>query len=206
VLVALVAGSLAACTGADTPTIPSPLATPSQVSPTPPALPETRPPTSGEATDTCLNGWETPARDSQDWERPLGIIRRTTGEPADLVVVDMRLFVGPESPASDKGYLRDIQRWYVKLYAKDDLAFQGRFLVERRRFGSGLAAVAAYDTTGFRSPDWVGFQWSAADRTRRVYPTLPGSWEGTAYDFVQGGAGLDLPGLPSEVAGCLDGT
>jgi hypothetical protein len=206
---ALAAGLLAACTGGGPPTIPSPLGegvTPSETSPTPPELPDTPPPTSGSASDTCQSGWKTPAKSSQEWDRPLGIIRRTTGERGDLVVVDMRMFVGPESPPSEQGYLLDVQRWYVKLYAKDDLAFQGRFLVEKRVFGSGLSAVAAYDTTGFRSPEWVGFQWSDADPVRRIYPSLPGRWEGTAYDFVQGGAGLDLPGLPSEVTGCLDGT
>jgi hypothetical protein len=208
-LAAVAPGMLVGCTGGGTPTIPSPLAdgaTRSAASPTQPALPESPPPTSGDATDTCANGWETPPKGSQDRERPLDIIRRTTGVTGSLQVVDMRMFIGPESPLSDKGYLLGIQRWYVKLYAKDDLSFQGRFLVEKRQFGSGLAAVAAYDTKGFSSPDWVGFQWNSADRTRRNYPTLPGLWEGTAYDFVRGGAGLDLPGLPAEVAGCLDGT
>ncbi len=67
-------------------------------------------------------------------------------------------------------------------------------------------AVAPYDSEGFRSPDWVGFQYEAQDRRRRAYPGLPGTWAGTPYDFVLGGAGLRIPGLPSEVAGCLAGT
>ncbi len=66
-----------------------------------------------------------------------------------LVVVDMRRFIGPESPPSDQGYLLEVERWYIKLYAHDDIAFQGRFLVEARRFGRGVAAVAPYDTEGF---------------------------------------------------------
>ena len=78
-----------------------------------------------------------------------------------LVVVDMRRFVGPESPPSPQGYLLDVERWYIKLYAQDDIAFQGRFLVESRTFGRGLSAVAPYDTNGFRSPDWVGFQYDS---------------------------------------------
>ena len=140
------------------------------------------------------------------YERPLAIIRRETGVRGPLVVTDMRSFAGPESPPSDQGYLLLIQRWYVRLWARSDPAFQGRFLVEGRRFGSGVSAVAPYNTHGWRSPDWIGFQFDSADTTARSYPGLPGEWEGTPYDFVKGGEGLDLPGLPNEVVGCLGGT
>jgi hypothetical protein len=117
----------------------------------------------------------------------------------------MRYFVGPESPPSEQGYLLEVERWYIKLFARDDLAFQGRFLVEARRFGRGVSAVAPYDTRGFRSPDWWGFQFSV-DASPTPRPGLPGRWTGTAYDYVTGGEGLKLPGLPAQVAGCLDGT
>jgi hypothetical protein len=143
---------------------------------------------------------------------PLGIIRRTTGVKGPLVVVDMRYFTGPESPVYDsvgdkaKGYLAVVQRWYIKLYAKDDLSFQGRFLVESRVFGRGLSAVAPYDTSGWRSPDWRGFQFDSSNTSLRVVPGLPGEWSGIEYDFVKGGAGLTFPGLPHEVIGCLKGT
>jgi len=123
-----------------------------------------------------------------------------------LVVTDMRYFTGPESPPSQQGYLLEVDRWYIRLYAADDPSFRGRFIVEARRFGRGVAAVAPYDTHGFRSPDWIGFQYDSADTTRRAYPGLPGTWEGKPYDFVKGGGGLDFPGLPAEVVGCLDGT
>ncbi|MEO8425242.1 MAG: hypothetical protein ABI595_15200 [Actinomycetota bacterium] len=129
-----------------------------------------------------------------------------TGVEGPLTVVDMRYFTGPESPPSPQGYLLVVERWYIKLYAEDDLAFQGRFLVEARRFGRGLVAVAPYDTEGFASPDWVGFQFDSGDTARERYPGLPGRWSGIAYDFVRGGAGLKIPGLPDEVKGCLDGT
>jgi hypothetical protein len=121
-------------------------------------------------------------------------------------VVDMRRFTGPESPPSEQGYLLDVERWYIKLYAQDDTAFQGRFLVESRTFGRGLVAVAPYDTSGFESPDWVGFQYDSAHTARTAYAGLPGTWSGIAYDFVRGGAGLKIPGLPDEVKGCLAGT
>jgi hypothetical protein len=133
------------------------------------------------------------------------VIRRTTGVRGPLEIVDLRYFEGPESPPSDKGYLLVVQRWYVKLFARRDYAFAGRFLVEARRFGQGLSAVAPYDSHGFSSPDWVGFQLSA-DVTPRSYPGLPGEWAGIAYDFVKGGEGLTIPGLPEQVRGCLDGT
>jgi hypothetical protein len=188
------------------PSSPTPTPTPTEVtaSPTPPALPQRSPQTRGEPSSTCVNGWETPAEDSRLFTDPLGIVRRTAGVDGPLEVVDMRTFVGPESPPSDKGYLIDIQRWYIKLYAADDLAFQGRFLVEQRRFGRGVAAVAPYDTRGFRSPDWRGFQYDSSARRPLAVPGLPGTWSGVEYDFVKGGEGLDLPGLPPAVVGCLE--
>jgi hypothetical protein len=173
---------------------------------TPPATPAVPPPTKGPATASCVEGWQTPADGTPAFTDPLGIIRRTTRVKGPLTVVDMRRFVGPESPPSEQGYLLAVERWYIKLYAVDDPAFQGRFLVESRRFGRGLSAVAPYDSRGFRSPDWIGFQFDSADIARKTYPGLPGAWSGIPYDFVKGGAGLKFPGLPAEVMGCLEGT
>ena len=205
---------LAACDAGpqeDFPTPPSRSPSPSPfpstqalTSPTPPAIPQPPPPTSGGSSETCVDGWATPAAGSALATEPLRILERTVPLPRKPVVVDMRYFTGPESPPSDKGYILTIERWYVKLFAETDLRFQGRFLIESRQFGDGVAAVAAYDTEGFRSPDWSGFQWNEADPTPRPYPGLPGAWSGTRYDFVKGGAGLDIPGLPAEVRGCLD--
>ena len=176
-------------------------------SPTPPALPQEPPLTSGQVDVDCVEGWVTPEEGSTRFRQPLGLIRRATGIDGPLIVVDMRYFQGPESPpAPDKGYLLLVERWYVKLYAERDLSFQGRFLVETRRFGRGVSAVAPYDTAGFRSPDWIGFQFESADQVPRYYEGLPGTWSGTAYDFVQGGAGLRFPGLPDDVVGCLAAT
>jgi hypothetical protein len=180
--------------------------TPKLASPTPPAPPQVTSPTSGDASDACVDGWRTPPAGSAVALTPLRIIRRTVRLPGEPVIVDMRYFTGPESPPSDKGYIRTIERWYVKLYTEADLRFQGRFLVESRVFGDGVAAVAPYDTEGYRSPDWSGFQWNEADPAPRAYAGLPGEWSGIRYDFVKGGAGLDIPGLPAEVTGCLDGT
>lgn len=210
---------LAACTAGDgeetAPTTPSPTPPP-PVSPvvtpsagataTPPAHPAEPPPTRGPAAVGCENGWITPREDTSRYLQPLGVIRRTTGVEGPLVVVNMRYFEGPESPPSEKGYLLVVRRWYVKLYAEEEPAFQGRFLVEARRFGRGVAAVAAYDTDGYFSPDWIGFQYDSADVEPKAYPGLPGLWSGIPYDFVTGGGGIEIPGLPEEVVGCLDGT
>lgn len=172
----------------------------------PPSPPASAPPTKGSATTSCVNGWASPQANSPRFLQPLGIVRRTTGVKGPLVVTDMRYFTGPESPPADAGYLLMIERWYIKLYAKDDPAFQGRFLVEARRFGRGVSAVARYDSNGWRSPEWIGFQFDSADTTMKTYPGLPGEWEGVPYDFVKGGGGLGFPGLPAAVTGCLDGT
>jgi hypothetical protein len=212
--------SLAACTGDAEPDAPAttPPVTPiSESGPTPattpPVLPEEPPATRGPVASDCVNGWATPRRGSARRAEPLDVIRLVTGVRGPLVVVDLRLFDGPESPPSDKGYLREVRRWYVKAFAEDDLAFQGRFLVESREFGIGLVAVAPYDTNGFRSPDWVGFQFDSGDLERRSYDGLPGQWAGAPYDFVAGeidpeqaDAGLTIPGLPDEVVGCLSAT
>lgn len=204
-LVALVA--MAACSSgggsqasptATPPKKPSPTASPTAtVSPTPVAPHE-----SGQ----CQDGWTTPPPGTPRAAFPLQIIERATGRSGPFVVKAMRYFVGPESPPSDQGYLASVQRWYVKAVAKSDPSFKARFLVEKREFGSGLAAVAPFDTHGFRSPDWVGFQLNTADPTPSPYPSLPGTWSGTPYNFAAGGQGLTFPGLPTQVAGCLRGT
>jgi hypothetical protein len=175
-------------------------------SPTLPATPTKPPPSRGPKADGCVNGWITPQGGTRLFTDPIGAIRRTSRWRGPYRIVDMRYFVGPESPPSDKGYIAVVERWYIKLYAPDDLSYQGRFIVEKRVFGRGVAAVAPYDTSGFRSPDWSGFQWEVADPDPVVYPGLPGAWSGIRYDFVRGGAGLEIPGMPAQVRGCLDGT
>lgn len=176
------------------------------ISPTPPPTPAIRPSASGPSTPTCVNGWVTPRPRTRRAMEPIGIIRWTTPFTGPVLVVDARYFVGPESPPSNKGYLAKVHRWYVKLYVANDPAYQGRFLVESREFGAGVSAVAPFGSQGFHSPDWVGFEWEAADTRAKGYPRLPGRWRGVPYDFVDGGGGLAIPGLPAEVRGCLDGT
>lgn len=166
-----------------------------------------------------MNGYTAPSDDDPIRADGLQILAKAVSdaagervEPGDVRVQEMRFFEGPESPPSEREYLLNVRRWYVKASLKDAPAFAGRFLVERRTFGGGLAAVAPHDSTGFASPDWIGFQYEGPAAERSVYDGLPGSWAGTPYDFVRGKT-LDrteevfgFPGLPVEVIGCLAGT
>ena len=113
-------------------------------SPTPPAAPAAGPGDEGRAVGDLRSRVGDAGRElARTSPTRSASIRRTAPVVGDFVVVDMRLFVGPESPPSeDKGYLRDIRRWYVKLYVDGDWSYQGRFIVEQRRFGRGVAAVA----------------------------------------------------------------
>ena len=82
---------LAACDGGPGPfgqpsdrTTASPFpSTPTLASPTPPAIPPEPPPTSGDASETCVDGWISPAEDSPLFRRPLRIIRRTVRLPGE---------------------------------------------------------------------------------------------------------------------------
>ena len=153
----------------------------------------------------CAGGWHTPAAGSSDYRKPLEVISRSMGLEEPLVVVTMRAFQGSESPPSEQGYLMVVKRWYVKGYEKGSRRIAARWLVEEREFGIGLVAVAPYGTTGFRSPEWVGFQYEAGGEyaSPKKYPGLPGAWVGVPYDFVDGGAGIHSPGLPPTLLDCL---
>ena len=205
-------GTAQAAAGSESATrSPTPTPTPKPTPPKnvkPPKPPAKTPPTSGPKTSSCVNGWITPAAGSLLYEEPLKIITHDEHVRGPIVVTDMRYFVGGESPppSPPKGYLMNIKRWYVKLWARHDPAFQGRFLVESRVFGSGISAVAPYRTQGFQSPDWKGFQYDSANPRPRYVPGLPGRWSGVEYDFVKGGEGLDFPGLPANLTGCMNGT
>ena len=210
VLLALV---LAGCTAGDedvSPTPPPPV-TPTgepvaSVSPTPPALPDEPPATRGPVAADCVNGWKTPAEDSARFAEPLELIRRQMGVDGELVVVDMRSFAGPESPPSDKGYLAEVERWYVKAFAQDDLSFQGRFLVESRTFGSGSSRWRRTTRTASARRIGSGSSSTAAIRSRSSTRVCPACGRGSRTTSSWAAGGLEIPGLPDEVAGCLDAT
>jgi hypothetical protein len=153
----------------------------------------------------CVNGWIEPT-DPEQRELPYHVIRRTMLVDGEFHTVEMRYFEGPESPPTDKGYAQVIDRWYVKAYLESDPSFRARWLIEERFFGSAVVAVAPFRTNGFESPDWLGFQYQGPHAERQTYEGIPGRWAGSSYDFVTGEGVFNFPGLPPEVAGCLEGT
>jgi hypothetical protein len=200
--------ALAACTGDE----PSPRATPPLAVSEAPAE-GTPPPLPGrELVGGGINGFTDLAPEDPARDEALRVLARATGIPTSRFdVVDMRYFEGPESPPSEREYLLNVRRWYVKARVRGDEDFAGRFLIEKRSFGAGVVAVAPFETTGIRSPDWVGFQ-LVEGAEPQPYPGLPGEWAGKPYDFVTGRDPetreevFGFPGLPLEVAGCLEGT
>jgi hypothetical protein len=189
----------------------SPAAPPAQQEPSPAATPVEEGVEAPTATQACANGWLDPT-DPEQRELPFHVIRRTMKVDGEFDVTEMRYFEGPESPPSTKGYLLRVDRWYVKASLEGDPSFRGRWLIEERAFGSAVVAVAPFESEGFASPDWVGFQYEGEDAKRLRYPDLPGKWAGIPYDFVSGRdletgkKVFNFPGLPREVAGCLEGT
>ena len=194
----------------DEPAAPPPQPPPATQMPSPAVSPLDEGVEAPTATVACVNGWFEPT-DREQRELPFHVIRRTMKVDGEFDVDEMRYFEGPESPPSTKGYLLRVDRWYVKGSLKGKPSFRGRWLVEERAFGSAVVAVAPYDTEGFASPDWIGFQYEGEDAERVRYPDLPGKWAGLPYDFVSGRdletgeKVFNFPGLPPAVSGCLEG-
>lgn len=121
----------------------------------------------------------------------------------DFEVLDMRYFTSPEVPWVVAPRRPLVEWWYVKARLVDDPAFQARWLVAKRTpVIKGIAAIARFGTTGYRSPDWRGF---LGDGEPREIDGLPGTWIGIEFDFTTGEDG-EKPGLPDEAIRCLDGT
>lgn len=164
----------------------------------------TAPAGAGEPGPGCVNGWITPAPGTALRAKALDILRSGMGVTGELRVVDMRYFTGPEVPWIVAPRPPLVEWWYVKAQLVDDPAFQGRWLIAKRSAAvEGIAAVARFDTTGYRSPDWRGFI-GDSDAPRAI-EGLPGTWVGIEFDFTTGEDG-ETPGLPDENLRCLDGT
>ncbi len=155
-----------------------------------------QPPTSPAASPapSCAGGWSTPEPGTALRQVPFDAIRRVMGVSGRFQVHDYRYFKEPDGGR---------RWWYVKAVMLDDPSFRARWLVGQDTDGlPGVAAVAQYDTSGFRSPDWLAFD---GREPVIAYPGLPGTWAGSPRNFVTGG-GLGSEGLRAEARGCLEGT
>jgi hypothetical protein len=186
----------------------APTPTPSPT-PTPTAAPTATPsptgtPAAASPSADCIHGWTSPAEG--DAKRALGltILANYMGLADQLVVDDLRYFRGPDPENILDPRYENLERWYIKAYLASDPTYAGRWLVEKRtKTVLGVSAVAPYDTTGWQSPDWSGFE---GDGAPRAIKGLPGKWGGIQYDFVTGNGDSGFPGLPDSQVGCLAGT
>lgn len=149
-------------------------------------------PALGAASPTCVNGWSTPARGSALRGAVLDMMRVRPGER--FVVEEMRYFVGPED-AEVLGSRGDVERWYVKAFTEAEPRRRLRWLVRRAPVGSGVDAVAPYDSRGYGAATW-----------RR--PDAPDESLADPFERPCEGTqpGEKCVGLPREVLGCLEGT
>jgi uncharacterized protein YraI len=170
---------------------------------------------SGASSASCVNGWTTPTPGTtglSGWADPLEQIGVggpwAEVDPADFVVEQMRYCVGPED-ADILAPRPDVERWYIVGYSETDPSFRGRWLVRRTGVGFGLAAVAAYGSSGFGAGTW-----EACPDECRVGRPIAGEFcdAGCAEDYEDPScAGLtpgtwspgDCRGLPPEVLGCF---
>ncbi|HEU4581436.1 MAG TPA: hypothetical protein VFS67_24430 [Polyangiaceae bacterium] len=146
----------------------------------------------GSPSDTCVQGWIRPHPGSKLRKAALDMLREQRGER--FVVIEMRYFVGPED-AEVIGPQRQVERWYVKARSLADRSRQQRWLLRRAEVGSGIDAVAPFDSKGYgpgtwRRPDAVDE--STADPFQHPCDTAR--------------AGARCMGLPRAVLGCLQGT
>jgi hypothetical protein len=146
----------------------------------------------GKPSPTCVNGWSTPERGTALRGAPLDMMRVRPGER--FIIEEMRYFVGPED-ADVLGARGDVERWYVKASTEAEPRRRQRWLVRRAKIGSGIDAIAAFESTGYGPGIW-----------RRPDASDP-SWADPFERPCQGTKpGDKCTGLPREVLGCLSGT
>jgi hypothetical protein len=125
------------------------------------------------------------------------------GVTGEFQVIDMRHFTSPTEPWILAPRPPVVEWWYVKAQLVGDPTFRARWLIAKRSSSvKGIAAVARFDTGGYRSPDWRGF---LGDGEPHAVDGLPGMWVGGEFDFTKG-EDNEKPGLPDEAIHCLDGT
>ena len=146
----------------------------------------------GAPSETCVHGWTSPPRGSPLRKAALDMMRERSSER--FVVLDIRYFRGPED-AEVIGPPREVERWYIKARSVGRRARGQRWLVRRAAVGSGVDAVAPFDSTGYGPGIW-----------RR-----PDALDESLSDPFQrpcdgARAGEKCMGLPRQVLGCLQGT
>lgn len=111
-----------------------------------------------------------------------------------FVVEEMRYFVGPED-AEVLGARGDVERWYVKASTETEPRRRQRWLVRRAKIGSGIDAIAPFESTGYGPGTWR--------RPDANDPALADPFERPCQGTKPGDRCM---GLPREVLGCLAGT
>jgi hypothetical protein len=146
----------------------------------------------GSPSDTCVQGWVTPRPASKLRKAALDMLREQRGER--FVVIEMRYFIGPED-AEVIGPQRQVERWYVKARSLADRSRQQRWLLRRAAVGSGIDAVAPFDSTGYGPGTW-----------RRPDAVDESTADPFQHPCDVARAGARCMGLPRAVLGCLKGT
>jgi hypothetical protein len=146
----------------------------------------------GAATVSCVNGWTAPERGSPLRSAALNMLRTRPGER--FVVEEMRYFVGPEDAEVIDPH-GDVERWYVKAYPEQEPRRRQRWLVRRAAVGSGVDAIAPYDSVGYGAATW-----------RRPDAADDSFADPFEHPCQSAKAGEKCMGLPREVLGCLAGT
>jgi hypothetical protein len=146
----------------------------------------------GAPSETCIHGWTSPGRGSPLRKAALDMMRERNSER--FVVLEIRYFRGPED-AEVMGPPREVERWYIKARSASRRGRAQRWLVRRAAVGSGIDAVAPFDSTGYGPGIW-----------RR-----PDALDESLSDPFQrpcdrARAGEKCMGLPRQVLGCLQGT
>lgn len=115
--------------------------------------------------------------------------------PGERFIVDeMRYFVGPED-AEVLGVRGDVERWYIRATTETEPRRRHRWLVRRAKVGSGIDAIAPFDSKGYGPGVWR--------RPDAPDPSLADPFERPCQGTKPG---EKCTGLPREVLGCLAGT
>lgn len=147
---------------------------------------------SGSPSATCINGWSAPPRGSALRTAALDMMRGSAQQR--FIIDEMRYFVGPDD-ADVMSPQDEVERWYVKGYPEAEPQRRQRWLVRRAPLGSGVDAVAPYESRGYGPKTWT--------RLDALDEQLADPFE---HPCDAARPDVKCMGLPPQVLGCLDGT